>query len=73
METYLNPEVWGGTRGGFTNPVGGMDHVGTGSLYWSITEVNATTAYYMNFSRNGRVRPKMPFDKGVGFVLRCVR
>ena len=72
-ETYLNPKVWGGTQGGFSNPVGGMQHVGTGSLYWSSTEVNAANAYYMNFSQNGRVRPRLPFNKGFGFVLRCVR
>jgi uncharacterized protein (TIGR02145 family) len=74
QNTYLNPDVWGGTRqGGYCRPDGTLDHRGNGSLYWSQSEENATHAYYLSFSGVGRARPKLGFNKTVGFALRCVR
>jgi len=72
-QNYFNPEVWGCTRGGFSNPEGRVQHLGSGSLYWSQTEFDATSAYFFSFTTNGAVRPRNNFHKAFGFVVRCVR
>jgi uncharacterized protein (TIGR02145 family) len=71
-DTYLNPSVWGGTRGGFFH-LGSLDDFSNTRVffYWSQTEHidNGFSLYFIT----GSLAPQGTSRKNYGLPLRCVR
>ncbi|MDR2890183.1 MAG: Ig-like domain-containing protein [Alistipes sp.] len=78
METYFNPEVWGGTKAGFYDGAaknwGWGDGVNFGwTYYWTGQNFDNNNAWALGITYDGEINPQANAFKANAFQLRCVK
>lgn len=73
-DTYFDAQVWGGVYGGSCNASGSLVNQGLTAYYWSRT----TSPFVGDFAYALAVNTAMVYldfgyDKGIGYMLRCIR
>jgi len=71
-QKYLND--WGGHYGGYCHSGGALDmDLDSWAFYWSKSESNATSGFFLYFGHSNSVNPQRSYFKQFGLSLRCVR
>jgi uncharacterized protein (TIGR02145 family) len=68
----FNGNAWGGAYTGFADPNGVIHSQGSVGNYWSSTENDADTSFYLNYN-NSYSRPQSNYGQWAGYPVRCVR
>jgi uncharacterized protein (TIGR02145 family) len=58
--------------GGYANSTS-VSNTGSQARYWSSTQYNSGTAYYLYFDSSGNVSPQNSINKYYGYQVRCVK